>query len=99
MSDNVPMRNHVWLDNGESPAYEGYKLGHELAHSAQVALLGPLIFAIRYGVEELVSGFWPYGGPIPAGPIESFDPAGRDYYLDQAGDHMRNQIFPYQPQR
>jgi hypothetical protein len=96
--DGFTLGNHVWLDNGESPAYEGYTLGHELAHSAQVALLGPVVFAIRYGVEWLVTGGNPYGD-VPGGPVESFDPAGRDYYLDQAGDHMRNQTFPYQPQR
>jgi hypothetical protein len=97
--DGFTLGNHVWLDAGESPAYQGYTLGHELAHSAQVAELGPVIFGVRYGVEWLASGGWPYGDPLPPGPLESFDPAGRDYYLDQAGDHMRNQIFPYRPER
>jgi len=88
--------NHVFLKQGMSNTDEAFLLTHEMVHSPQWSRLGPVVFLIRYGIEQLFLPNRGYGDPatLSGVPVESTNPVGRDYSLDGAADHVRCQFFP-----
>jgi RHS repeat-associated protein len=88
--------NHVFLKEGMNNADQAYLLTHEMVHSPQWSRLGPVVFLVRYGIEQAFLPNRGYGDPaaLAGVPVGSMSPVGRDYSLDGAADHVQCQFFP-----
>jgi len=88
--------NHVFLHEGMSNTDQAYMLTHEMVHAPQWSSLAPVVFLVRYGIEQPFLPNRGYGDPaaLAGVPVGSTSPVGRDYSLDGAADHVQCQFFP-----